>query len=146
MRHYEEAPRRLLWLAFLWAALAILWMCGACHSFAPFTVRGTLVAVAHDDRYEAPCNIRARVARDCDEMPVCCSYKVTVRDSASGKRTAMWAFWPRSALGLLGIVPLGATATFRVHTAYLSDLQSCSLYGCPQRLEYILESDKDVTP
>ena len=146
MRHYEEAPRRLLWLAFLWAALAILWMCGACHSFAPFTVRGTLVAVAHDDRYEAPCGVRARLAHDCDELPICCSYKITVQDSSTGRRTEVWAFWPRSVPGLLGMVALGNTATFHVHTTYLLNLQSCGLYGCPQHLEYVLESDKDVMP
>lgn len=117
----------------------------ACATFQPHTVRGALVAVTHDDRYEAPCGVRSRVRHECDDPPVCCSYRVTVRE-ANGHEEEFWAFWPRFVPGLLGLVALGDTASFRLHTTFLSELQSCGLYGCPQRLEYTLDDDSDVRP
>ena len=127
-------------------ALAFALSAMACATFAPMTVRGTLVTVQHDDHYEAPCGIRARAYKTCDDLPICCSYRIAVQDSTTGKRIEFWAFWARSASGLLGLVPLGGTATFHLHTRYLLDLQSCGVYGCPQKLEYTLDADSDVSP
>ena len=123
-------------------ALALLALVGAC-AFAPKTVRGTLVEVKHDDRYEAPCGAIAHIRHECDDVPVCCSYRATVRDSLSHK-TEFWAFWGRYSPGLTGLVPVGGVATFRLHVTRLFDLQSCGLYSCPNRFEYTLDSDTDV--
>jgi hypothetical protein len=123
-------------------ALALLALVGAC-AFAPKTIRGALKEVKHDDRYEAPCGIRAAITHSCDEMPICCSYRSTVQE-ANGHKTEFWAFWPKYAPGLLGLVQIGDTATFRLHVSRLFDLQSCSLYGCPTHYEYTLDDDSDV--
>lgn len=139
----DRAPKRLLWLAAIWSLVSIAWLLGACAGFQQHSVRGVLVAVRHDERYEAPCGVRSRLYKACDELPVCCSYRIVVRN-LEGHETVFWAFWPRFAPGLLGLVGLGDTATFLLHTRYLYELQSCSLYGCPQRLEYTLDDDADV--
>lgn len=107
-------------------------------------VAGTLTAVKHDDRYEAPCGIRGAAYHACDDLPICCSYYVTVVDSL-GKRTQFWAFWPRFAPGLLGLVPLWTPATFHLHAHYLVLPQTCSVYGCQSQLEWALDSDEDVS-
>ena len=114
----------------------------AC-AFAPKTIRGTLIEVKHDDRYEAPCGVIANLRHQCDDLPVCCSWRATVRE-ANGHKTTFWAFWPRYAVGLTGLVAVGDSATFHLHITHLLDLQSCGLYGCPDHLEYTLDADTDV--
>ncbi len=128
-----------------------LWLCllaGCAFSMPPDrTITGVLAKVQHDDRYEAPCTITQRI-RDksaCEFPPICCSYRATVVD-AGGQRTEFWAFWPRQAPGLLGLVPLWATATFRLHAHYLVLPQTCTIFGCQENLEYALDADTDVRP
>lgn len=132
------------WLGGMFAVGATLWLVGAC-AFPERTIHGTLVAVQHDNRYEAPCGIHGAITRSCDEVPVCCSYRMIVVDS-TGHETQFWSFWPRYAVGILGLVPLGGVATFHLHVHHLYDLQSCSEFGCPDKMEYTLDSDADVKP
>lgn len=136
--------RQVLRYGLVLTVLAILWLCGGC-AFPERTIRGTLIAVQHDNRYEAPCGIHGAITRSCDEVPVCCSYRMTVVDS-TGHTFRFWSFWPRYALGILGLVPLGGIATFHLHVHQLYDLQSCSEFGCPDKMEYTLDSDGDVQP
>jgi hypothetical protein len=133
---------RFLALSAILVVVVLAWLLGAC-AFPPKTIRGALKEVRHDDRYEAPCGIRARSAHACDEMPVCCSYRSTVIER-NGHKTEFWAFWPSYAPGLLGLMNVGDTATFRLHVTHLLDLQSCGAYGCPDHLEYTLDADTDV--
>jgi len=141
------AERRLLRLAAVWAVVAIAWLCGACaHWPETLRVRGTLVRVEHRPDYEAHCPMAARLkdANICDMPPVCCAYRATVAD-ATGHTTKFYAFWPRYAVGLLGLVPLGTDATFTLHIRRLVTFP-CSLYGCQVAWEYAVDSDADIVP
>ena len=107
-------------------------------------VRGVITRVQHRPDYEAPCGVLQEVKDKtaCDVPPVCCAYRVTVKDS-TGHEERFYAFWPRSAGGLFGLVPQGNAATFRLHLRRVFEFP-CTMYGCQSSWEYALDGDADV--
>ena len=125
------------WVTLLLLTGCVVWMP------AQKSIVGQLVRVEHDDRYEAPCGIKARFAKACDEPPICCAYHISVR-LANGKAERFWAFWPRYAPGLTGLVALGDTAAFLLHREPVYRLPCAGPYGCQYDLDYVLTGDSDV--
>lgn len=128
-------------------ALLIALTIAACGSFpATRIVTGVLTRVQHDESREAHCPFFARLkdAQICDVPPVCCAYKLTVKE-ASGKEWRFYAFWPKFAPGIYGLVPVGDSATFKLHQHEVREFP-CSLYGCRSTMDYVLFSDDDVKP
>jgi hypothetical protein len=109
------------------------------------TVTGTVVWIEHDERYEAPCGIRAAIYHECDEPPVCCSYHVTLADSL-GNRIPFWAFWGKYAEGLY----MGEQLTLRLRRGAVYHLLSCAatqavvLSQCAHDVDYMVTGDSDV--
>ena len=107
-------------------------------------IRGAIVRIQHRPDYEAACGLFQQI-RDksaCDALPFCCAYRVTVRD-AEGHEERFYAFWPKYAGGLLGLVALGDTALFTLHRRRVYEFP-CTMYGCRFTWEYALDGDEDV--
>jgi hypothetical protein len=108
-----------------------------------YTVAGVVTRVEHDQRYEAPCGIEARWYRACDEVPICCAYRVTITDS-SGHRNYAWAFWPRSAPGIAAGRRVWASL-IRMEVWELSRCQAVAAAtsrACPSEIAYVIPDDQ----
>lgn len=140
------SERRVLWYGAFLTGVAVLWLCGACAFPEQKYVRGALIRIEHRQDFEAPCPIfgKLKYAEICDTPPVCCAYRVTVKDS-TGHTERFYAFWPRGVPGLEGLVALGSIATFHLHRRTIVEYP-CSMYGCPGHMDYALDGDEDVKP
>ena len=129
--------------AALGALIVQMFACASLSTPIEKSIRGTLIKVERDERYEAPCPILGRLQDPaaCDKPPVCCAYHATVQDS-TGKKTRFWFFAPKHNL----IPREGWMATWRLHRNQIWIPSTCTVYGCQYDVDYQLESLDDVLP
>jgi hypothetical protein len=122
------------------AGLAAL-LCCACGFPPERLVTGVLTKIERRQDLESVCHlvIRAKDANACHEPPVCCSYKLTVRDT-TGRQEFFYAFWPDYAPGLKWMEL--RLISFHLHRQEIVEFP-CTLYGCRSFLDYALQSDDD---
>jgi hypothetical protein len=107
-----------------------------------YTVTGIVTKIEHDERYEAPCGIQPRQQHACDDLPICCAYRVTITDS-TGHRHHAWAFWPKGAAGL----PLGGKIWANLVRQEVKELLACRAVQsatsaiCPSEIAYVIPDD-----
>lgn len=105
-----------------------------------------IVRIVHDETYEAPCGVQARVYHMCDDPPVCCSYHIELADSLD-HRTWFWAFWGRSAEGL----KVGQQLKLHLRRGAVYRLSECAASRsltsttCAHDVDYMVTGDSDVT-
>ncbi len=104
-------------------------------------VTGVLTKIEHRPDLEAACPLilRAKDRNACHEPPVCCSYRLTARDS-TGHEERFYAFWPDFAPGLRWVELL--RLRFTLHRQEIAGFP-CTMYGCRTFLDYALQSDDD---
>lgn len=124
----------------MWRATAVL-VLAACAFPAERTITGVLTRVERRPGLETVCHVGARLAdpNSCHVPPVCCAYRLTVRDSA-GHSQFFYAFWPDFAPGLSAMEL--RHMWFRLHRDEIVAFP-CTPYGCRRFVDYMLESDDD---
>jgi len=135
----NTAERELSGLRHQWVwALALLY---ACAFPTERVVTGVLTRIERRQDLETVCHVGIRVkdSNACHEPPVCCSYRVTVRDS-TGHQEYFYAFWPDYAPGLKWVEL--RRVSLRLHRQEIMEFP-CSMYGCRSFLDYALQSDDD---
>jgi hypothetical protein len=101
-------------------------------------VRGTLIYIERVTDYEAPCNLKARIHKACDEPPVCCSYQAALVDD-DGRKHWFFFFAPRKNK----IPRIGKYGRWVLHSRSIVRFVACSPFGCPSDVAYALDSDED---
>jgi hypothetical protein len=121
--------------------LLVAWLLGACAFPSERVVTGVLSKVERRQELESYCPLIALVqdSNACHVPPVCCAYRLTVRDP-EGREEWFYAFWPEFAPGLSGME--SKRMWFHVHRQEIFEFP-CTLYGCRSFLDYALESDAD---
>lgn len=142
------------WLGGMFAVGATLWLVGFAGCLVnrlndmhdqTTTVTGTITKITREWKYEAPCGVLAGIRGQCDEIPTCCAYTVTITDS-TGHKTYAVAWWPKHAEGLF----VGEQAWFHLHWAPQPHLLDCAASHamtsafCDYEMAWALQSDADV--
>ena len=121
--------------------LLVGWVFCACAFPAERVVTGVLSKIERRQELESYCPIFA-VIKDpsvCHVPPVCCAYRLTVRDP-EGREEWFYAFWPEFMPGLKDMQ--SKRMRFRLHRQEIFEFP-CSMYGCRTFLDYALDSDED---
>jgi len=134
----QEDAKRLQLVA---AALGALLLVAGCAFPPERVVTGVLAKVERRQDLESVCHLGVRVhdPNACHEPPVCCSYRLTVRDS-TGHEEYFFAFWPDYAPGLKWMEL--RLLRFHLHREEITEFP-CTMYGCRTFLDYALTSDDD---
>jgi hypothetical protein len=121
--------------------LVVAWLCYGCAFPSVRVVTGVLTKIERRQELESYCPIIARVKDPdvCHVPPVCCAYRLTVRDP-DGREEWFYAFWPEFKPGLNAME--SKRMLFRLHRQEIFEFP-CSLYGCRTFMDYALDSDDD---
>ena len=120
----------------------------ACAFPSTQVLRGTLVKVERDERYEPRCGILTFVIlhKDCDRENPRAYHATVAADSTvpagAAGRITFFFFAPKG-----NRIPLqGTAAVWVLHRHAIYRLADCLDIGCPSSLDYMLVSDSDVRP
>lgn len=139
-RRMDVAKERQ-WKSALMRILVVAWVFGACAFPSERIVTGVLSKIERRQDLESYCPIVA-VIKDpsiCHMPPVCCAYRLTVRDH-EGREELFYGFWPEFKPGLTQME--SKQLRFRLHRREIYEFP-CSMYGCRTFLDYALDSDED---